>query len=485
MTRDGSDVPLPDHSRGEKETARPSDLREARSVIRRLHDELAHVKEQLRSMTEKYETAPDTMAASNEEMRSANEQLRAALEELETSKEELQSVADELRALNDGLEIKVDESRAANSDLHNLMNATGIGTIFLDRHLCIKHYTPQVEDLCGIAGADVGRPLSHLTLWLSSDDVPGDAARVLRERAAIDREMQHTKTRQWFLARFRPYHGVACTIEGVVITFVDITEKERYGEQLEALVGRLEELVAAHADKIKQLTSELILSEQTERERIAQILHDDLQQLLIALQMRMEALSHSLSDEQAARLAQADMLIARALDVARTLTAELSPPVLKGEDITVTLDWLALRMEHMHKLNVEIASSSPVRLPADMHLLVYQLVRELLFNVVKHAGVDRARVKVAREEDRLVVLVEDEGAGLDPAAAQGRRPATQDGFGLHSVRQRLSLLDGRLEADATPGRGTRMTLFVPLEREPAIDPVAGPSTMKRSVYVVD
>ena len=469
-------APVPD-------VAPPSDIDEARGVIRRLHDELAVVKEQLRSMTEESDTAAGATASDE---RSEKGQLRSAAEELETSKEELQSVADELRALNDRLEVRIVETEAANRDLQHLMTATGIGTIYLDRRLCIKRYTRQVEDLCGIVETDVGRPLRHLTLRLGSDAVPGDAARVLREHTTIEREVQHTETRQWFLARFRPYHGVDGRIEGVVITFVDITEKKRYDEQLEALIEMLEELVFARAEQIKRLTSELILSEQSERERIAQVLHDDLQQLLLAFQMRMKALSRSLSEEQAARLAEAGTLIVHALDVSRTLTVELSPPVLKGEDVTVTLDWLALRMEHMHNLKVEVASSGPVRLPADVHLLVYHLLRELLFNVVKHAGTDRARVSVAREADRLVVLVEDEGAGFNPAAEQERRPATQGGFGLRSVRQRLSLLGGRLETDAAPDRGTRMTLFMPLDAAAAVDAAAaGPPGLRRSVYIVD
>lgn len=223
----------------------------------------------------------------------------------------------------------------------------------------------------------------------------------------------------------------------------------------------------AAASRIQELTSELILCEQAERHRIAHILHDDLQQRLVAFQMRVTRLSRSLSEEQAALTAGADTLVTEALHIARTLTDELSLPVLKGEDITATLDWLVLRMARMHDLSVEMASARPICVPTHVHVLVYQLVRELLFNVVKHSGVDRADVKLTREEDRLVVLVEDGGVGFDPAARLGRRPASQGGSGLNSVKERLALLGGGLEVDTAPGNGTRMTILVPLVRTPS------------------
>lgn len=445
--------------------AAPSSIEEAEAVIRQLEAELDHVKEQLRTTTEEYEATSEEMTASNEEMQSVNEELRSTSEELETSKEELQSTNEELLALNEELRSKVDVINGINSDLKNLMNATEIGTIFLDRHLCIKRYTPRVEDLFDISSADVGGPLAELAHRLGSDALPSDAARVLRELEMIEWEVQHTTNRQWFLVRLRPYHSIEGTIDGVVITFIDITERKVYDEHLEALIATLESLVADRAHQIKRLASELILSEQTERQRIAQLLHDDLQQLLIAFQMRVEPLSETLSAEQATRLAQANALIARALDVTRTLTVELSPPVLKGDDFTVTLDWLALRMEDMHKLKVNVESPGPIPLPPAVRTLLYQLARELLFNVVKHAGIDEARVELVRAKNQIILRVEDRGAGFDPVVVEEIQLSTQGGFGLRSVKQRLQLFGGRLEMDAAPGEGTRAIIYVPLDEK--------------------
>lgn len=442
-----------------------SSLQEAEAVIQKLEDQLDRAKEQLHTMADEHEAANEEMTASNEEMRSINEELRSTAEELETSKEELQSVNEELLALNQELKSKIDEISGINSDLQNLMNATEIGTIFLDRHLRIKRYTPQVEDLFNITGTDVGRPLAQLTSRLGSDDLPGDAKRVLRELVMVERELQHTAVQQWFLVRLRPYHTVDGTLDGVVIAFIDITERKQYDEKLEALIETLEEMVASRTEQIRQLASELMLSEQAERQRIAQILHDDLQQMLFALQTRVGVLSESLSQQQTERLSQINTLIAQALDVTRTLTVELSPSVLKGKDITVALDWLKLRMEDMHGLNVVVEASGPFRLPTDVRLLVYQLVRELLFNVVKHAGIDQAFVNIIRDEDQLVVTVEDQGSGFDVAREGTQSSARQGGFGLRSVRQRLDLFGGHLDLETAPGQGTRVTFFMPLRND--------------------
>lgn len=478
----------------EEAASEPRSLEEAEVLIRHLEDELDHARRQLESTTKEHDAASEQMLASNEEMQSINEELRSTAEELETSKEELQSVNEELLALNDELERKIDEVKESNSDLQNLMDATEIATIFLDRDLRIKRCTPAAMELFDIAGPDEERSLPELSLQWGMDDLSAYAARVLRELTMVEREVQHAPSEQWFLVRLRAYHNVDGKIDGVVITFVDVTEKKRYDKQLEALVETMEGMLSARAEQIHQLASDLVLAEQSERQRIAQILHDDLQQLLVAFQMKAAALTSNLSTEQRTRLDQATSLIDRAVDVARTLTSDLSPPVLATDDITATLEWLALRMEQMHDLKVDIGSSAPLRLPPDLRMLVYQAARELLFNVVKHAGVDHAEVNVKLDDSQIVFVVEDEGAGYDPAAAGEERSIREGGFGLESVRQRVHHFGGRLEMESVLGVGTRATLYVPLPdeataRQPAIssheDSRPATDPVNHAIYIVD
>ena len=193
-------------------------------VVRRIEDELRQSKENLRNTIEQYETSTEELKASNEELQAINEELRSATEELETGKEELQSVNEELTTVNQELKSKVDEIARINSDLENLMRSTEIATIFLDRNLQIKLFTPPAAEIFNVIPADIGRPLKHITHNLGPDNFSGDASRVLKTLQPIEREVRSIDGR-FFIARFLPYRSTEDKISGVVITFVDITER--------------------------------------------------------------------------------------------------------------------------------------------------------------------------------------------------------------------------------------------------------------------
>ena len=152
-----------------------------------------------------------------------NEELRSATEELETSREELQSINEELTTVNQELKGKVDELSRANGDLQNLMAATAIATVFLDRELRITLFTPSAVELFNLIHADVGRPISDLATGLDYPQLNDDAAPVLDELVPIEREVRFGE--RWLLARLRPYRSGEDRIAGVVFTFVDITER--------------------------------------------------------------------------------------------------------------------------------------------------------------------------------------------------------------------------------------------------------------------
>jgi two-component system CheB/CheR fusion protein len=152
-----------------------------------------------------------------------NEELRSATEELETSKEELESVNEELTTLNHELKLKVDEISHANNDLQNLMTSTEIGVVFLDRALNIKRFTPRAKDLINVIPGDVGRPLAHLTHRLESDDLPGLASSVLQTLRTIEREVRTREGRR-YLARLLPYRSLDDRIDGVVLTFIEVSD---------------------------------------------------------------------------------------------------------------------------------------------------------------------------------------------------------------------------------------------------------------------
>lgn len=198
--------------------------------MRQLERELEQVKSQLRDTVEQYEASTEEMKASNEELQAMNEELRSATEELETSREELQSINEELTTVNSEMKVKVDELAHTNSDLQNLMASTSIATVFLDRNLGITRYTPSAVDLFHLIPTDLGRPLAHLKHKLDYTELIPDAERVLKTLVPIEREVRDEE--HWFLARMQPYRTLEDHIAGVVLTFVDITERKRADEAL-------------------------------------------------------------------------------------------------------------------------------------------------------------------------------------------------------------------------------------------------------------
>ena len=209
-------------------------------MVGQLEQELQRTKDQLRITIEQYETSTEELRASNEELQAINEELRSATEELETSKEELQSVNEELTTVNQEYKEKIEEVGRANSDLQNLMASIDIGTIFLDRALQIKRYTPRVRELFNITPTDVGRPLEHFTNKLDYDSLHQDAERVLHTLQTLEREVRSTEG-LWYLSRLTPYRTVEDKIDGVVLTFVDITNRKLFEEQLEGQTMELKE----------------------------------------------------------------------------------------------------------------------------------------------------------------------------------------------------------------------------------------------------
>jgi two-component system, chemotaxis family, CheB/CheR fusion protein len=215
-------------------------------ALRQLYEELRATRARLRTSLEEHESASEELRAANEELQSINEEYRSTAEELETSKEELQSVNEELHTVNEELHTvnnelkrKFESVSRAHSDLQNLISATDVGTLFLDTTLHIKRFTPRVADLFNIKESDEGRPITDFTHHLKYDSVPDDARRILADLGSLEKEIASDKGR-WYLMRIRPYRTVEDRIEGVVVTFVDITLRRKTEEDLRESETRLQ-----------------------------------------------------------------------------------------------------------------------------------------------------------------------------------------------------------------------------------------------------
>ncbi|HET9834857.1 MAG TPA: GAF domain-containing protein, partial [Rhodanobacteraceae bacterium] len=263
----------------------------------------------------------------------------------------------------------------------------------------------------------------------------------------------------------------------------DLMEGRRAEQKLLELNNFLERRVAERTSelvqserRVRDMASQLTMAEHAERRRISQILHDDLQQQLHSIQMKLASARNSLGRGDQARtlrhLTDAEQWSGDGVETARRLTVDLSPPILKSEGLAEALDWLVTQVREMHGLQVTVSGDRDLRMHDDAkRVLIYQVVRELLFNIVKHAGTNEARIELRRQEDMLDVCVLDEGKGFEPEQLRKKGPRKAGGFGLTSARERLNLLGGDIEVDSAPGIGTAIVLHIPLQHPSREDPV--------------
>lgn len=254
------------------------------------------------------------------------------------------------------------------------------------------------------------------------------------------------------------------TLRGFAKILRDNTERRLAEEAQQTMMATLEQQVEERTAQVRSLASLLTLAEQEERRRLAQILHDDLQQCLYGIQMKLffigDSVAASIQPDLAVHTQEAYQWLEDAIKTVRQITVDLSPPVLQGEGLVDALAWLANNLQKVYGFTVVVdAEHNFVAIDEDMRVLLFQIVRELLFNVIKHANTDNATVTLREDTaGQLVIIVEDQGRGFDVEIAEASH---DDGFGLFSVRERLGLFGGQMLINSAPNQGTRITLSIP------------------------
>lgn len=218
-----------------------------------------------------------------------------------------------------------------------------------------------------------------------------------------------------------------------------------------------------HRSRLRALTSQLIASEERERRRAAADLHDQIGQTLALTKIKLSAVCEALNGAPAARaVAEARDLVNQAIVAARVFTSELGSTLLHEAGFAAALQSLAKSMMSRHSLGCDfVANGELASLCEDVKIALYRAARELLINVIKHARASRVRVVIERNAETLLLRVEDDGIGFD-LRGNGRLALNSDGFGLASIRDRLTHLGGSMQVDSAPARGTRVTLIAPL-----------------------
>jgi PAS domain S-box-containing protein len=246
----------------------------------------------------------------------------------------------------------------------------------------------------------------------------------------------------------------------------DITERKRVekalvqlNETLEKKVRERTAMAEAKAIELRSLAVELIETEERERRKFAHLLHDDLQQMLASAKMQLQAVSDRMPHVSA--LVDIDLLLRESIEKSRLLSHELSPPVLQHSGLVGSLRWLQSKIGEQFNLKVdfEVIGEPEIENPT-LKRFLFRSVQELLFNTVKHSGVNHARLVLSGSDLEIRMSVMDEGQGFDPNILKD----VKTGFGLLTIRERTSYIGGSFEINSAPGKGSRFTITIPLDQ---------------------
>jgi two-component system CheB/CheR fusion protein len=385
------------------------------------------------------------------------------------------ALKEELNTVNQQLLTKVNELETANNNLNNVLASNEVATLCLDRDLHIKWFSPAARNALGLIASDVGRPVSVFASALMGKPLIRETRIVLEKLAPVQTEVEG-EGGLWYLRRTLPYRMEDKRVDGVIVTFTDISSAKHAAQAVVdaglAAAEDLKERVEERTRQLRALAFELTRAEEMERQAIAQDLHDGLGQLLAVAKLKLERIkSFGASAHSEPALAEVEELIGRAEASVRSLAFQLSPAVLYELGLMPALQWLAEEVKKTYGLSVNVSDDElPKPLSQAARSVVFRAIRELLINVVKHAGVSAAYVGARRVGDEIEFEVNDDGNGFAPDDIRAR---TRRGFGLTSVRERLSFIGGHVEISSEPGNGTEIRLTVPVSQEQASDEPPG------------
>ncbi len=270
--------------------------------------------------------------------------------------------------------------------------------------------------------------------------------------------------------------------EGITVIGTDISEQKQAEDalresekRLQLLNESLEQKVQEKTEEVRRLAADLVIAVQRERHRISHILHDDLQQRIYAIQMQLTFLHHELGkvhETAHSEISEIEKQLSDVLEITRNLSIDLSPPILQDEGLTQAISWLAGQMRQRYGLSIEVQADGPFIVPdEELQVLLFNCVRELLFNVVKHAGASRAMVVLQWLDDGLQIEVRDDGKGFPGkleekqiAGEMSEEENFQLSFGLPTLRHQISLFNGQMEIQSEPGAGTNVNIIVPVAK---------------------
>ncbi len=449
---------------------------EALPRIAALEQELLTTKAELRTAVKDLEISSEEQKAINEEAMSVNEEFQSTNEELVTSKEELQSLNEELTALNTQLHETLDRQRTTYNDLQNVLYSTDVATIVLDTRLNIRLFTPATRFLFGIIPGDIGRPLENLHSLVPDDALLKDARSVMNSLVPIERESQASND-IWYIRRILPYRTQDGKIEGVVITFVDITDTKRISA---ALNEAKEEAIRANMAKSRFLAA------------ASHDLRQPLQTLVLVQGMLAKAIKSGPTQKLVTRLEESLGAMTGMLNTLLDIN-QIEAGNVKAEATDFSIDEILERLRDDFTLHAQakglvlrvVSCRQTVR--SDPRLLE-QILRNLLSNALKYTDRGKVLLGCRRRNGVLMIEVCDTGIGIvhDKVRSifdeyyQIDNPARERerglGLGLSIAHRLAKILGHQIQVRSVPGKGSVFSVSVTLPRTKVVPlpiPAAG------------
>jgi PAS domain S-box-containing protein len=313
--------------------------------------------------------------------------------------------------------------------------------------LAMLGYTP--EELRGTDFTRINHPENAESSWKNFQNLLNGEQDICRMET---RYLRKDGWSGWGRQSISLVRDAGANPQFAIALFEDITERRES-----------EEKIRTYQAQLQSLASELSLTEERERRRLATVLHDHIAQLLVVAKGKFEKMQESTLYRNVAKpMEEIRKLIEESIRYTRSLVFELSPPILYDLGFEPAMEWLAEHMEKQYGLVVHVEDDDqPKPLDNEARVLLFRAVRELLFNVLKHAQTSSVSIRMLRCGEHLRIIVEDNGVGFAPdklEASSGK----MEGFGLFSIRERLNYFGGRMEIESNSGRGTRVILAMPL-----------------------
>ena len=430
--------------------------------VAELERELEATRTELQGAIHNLEVSGEEQKAINEEALSAQEEFQSTNEELLTSKEELQSMNEELTALNTQLQETLERQRTTSDDLQNVLYSTDVGTLFLDRKLNIRFFTPATKALFAILPGDVGRPLSDLNSLAVDGNLVADATAVLHTLVPMEREIE-TRNAACFIRRVLPYRTQNDGVEGVVITFADITERHRVADELAVAKQKADEANAA-------------------KSRFLAAASHDLRQPLQTLALVQGLLAKHVEGEKAKRLvARLDDTLGAMSGMLNTMLDinDIDAGTVHAEIVDFPIAGLLDQLRDEFAYHAQARGLALRVVPCGLIVssdprLLEQMIRNLLSNALKYTRRGKILLGCRRHEDMLSIEVWDTGIGIPDNQLQAifdeyrqlDNPARERsrglGLGLSIVQRLATLLGHHVHVRSVPGRGSVFSVDIKL-----------------------